>query len=131
MDGIFEYTIIPRLDPQGNLISMTKSGSIDLSKFKSDSADLRNWSYLVLDSYMKINWSFDYYNLDDDKEIRKVQFKFKPITNPTGSINIDIEKDSFNGSFEEIINFDNGIHKNDIYVVEIVGFKGSSIDTAN
>jgi hypothetical protein len=130
MEGTFKYEVIPVLDPQGNLVSMKKEGTIDLSKFKGDSAELKNWSYIIFDTYMKINWSFDYYNLDDDKEIKRVEFAFKPITGGgTTATSIRIEKDSFNGSFEEIINFEGAIYKNNIYIVEIIGYKGASIDT--
>lgn len=121
MSGTYTQDFIPILN-QGNLISMKKSVSIDLSKFKKDTYELKNWSYFVTDSYVKINWSFDYYTLDQGKEVNKITFCFHPISSiGSASYTYDIEKESYNGSFEEIINFSDSFTKNNIYLVKIKG----------
>lgn len=127
MQGKLAYTVNPYLYPQGNLITMQKKGTIDLSKFKSDTKDLTNWSYLILDNYIKINWSFDYYNLDSSTEFKQIDFTFYDIINPNNYVyKVEIVKDSFNGSFEEIINFNEHLQRNRIYVVRITAYKADN-----
>lgn len=123
IDAVYSYKFCPELNPQGILTSMTKEGTIDFSKFKNDEAEIRDWSYFVTDNYIKLNWSFDYYSLDEDKQVQAVYFEFYELNNPGTPIRTEeLIKDNFNGSFEEIIDFDNLLKKNNIYVVK-VGYK--------
>lgn len=117
----YTQNFIPVLS-YGNLISMKKSVSIDLSKFKQDKYELSDWSYYITDSYAKVNWSFDNYTLDDNKQVTKIEFKFHDISNISSvSYTYEIEKENYSGSFEDIINFNEGFTKNNIYLVKVTG----------
>ena len=123
MSGTYNYNLAPEISPQGIMKSMAKSGTIDFSKFKNDEAEIKDWSYFITDNYIKLNWSFDYYSLDADKQVQVVYFEFYELSNASVPIYVhEIIQDNFNGSFEEIIDFDNNIKRNNIYIVK-VGYK--------
>lgn len=125
------YSFCPEIEPQGIMKSMSKSGYIDFSKFKGDRLDIKDWSYFITDNYIKLNWSLDYYALDDDKQIQVVYFNFYSLENTSVPIYTEeLIKENFNGSFEEIIGFDDIIKRNNIYIVKILYKLGDSYDTA-
>jgi len=81
MSGTYNYNLAPEISPQGIMKSMAKSGTIDFSKFKNDEAEIKDWSYFITDNYIKLNWSFDYYSLDADKQVQVVYFEFYELSN--------------------------------------------------
>lgn len=126
--GKTQYKIMPAC-PYGVLERMAKSGTIDFDAIRTNSEVLGEWRFYVTDTYLKIGWGYDYYNLNEDSDIEKIEFTFISLTdsanakdaaNLNGSYKYAISKEYYNGSFEEIIPFDDStIQKNWIYIVRI------------
>lgn len=125
--GKQSYKIAP-ICPYGVLERMSKSGTIDFDAIRTNSEALGEWRFYVTDTYVKIGWGYDYYNLNENSDIEKIDFTFISITesnkandagNLNGSYKYTISKEYYNGSFEEIIPFDSGILKNWTYIVRI------------
>lgn len=126
--GKTQYKIMPAC-PYGVLERMAKSGTIDFDAIRTNSEVLGEWRFFVTETYLKIGWGYDYYNLNEDSDIEKVEFTFISLTESANAANADnlvgtykysISKEYYNGSFEEIIPFDDAtIQKNWIYIVRI------------
>lgn len=123
------YKIMP-VCPYGVLERMAKSGTIDFDAIRTNSETLGEWRFYVTDTYLKIGWGYDYYNLNEESDIDKIEFTFISLTRSSEASNADnidsgvykytISKEYYNGSFEEIIPFsDSTISKNWIYIVRI------------
>lgn len=119
------YAISP-VSVYGVLDRLKKTGTIDFSLIKPNQESSTEWRYYVTDSYLKIGWSYDYYNIDPSQYVSKIQFTFidfqksdLPLEELTG-YTVNITKDYYNGSFEEVFLFgSSGIMKNYIYIVRI------------
>lgn len=126
--GKTQYKIMPAC-PYGVLERMAKSGTIDFDAIRANSEVLGEWRFYITETYLKIGWGYDYYNLNEDSDIEKIEFTFISITDSANAANAEtlsgnykyaISKEYYNGSFEEIIPFsDNTIQKNWIYIVRI------------
>ena len=130
--GTQEYTIIP-VCPYGALERMAKNGIINFDTIRTNSESLSEWRFYVTDTYLKVGWGYDYYNINDNSDIEKIIFRFVDINNSNEAQEVlkvdgnfstyytyEISKEYYNGSFEEIIPFnDNTIRKNWIYIVRI------------
>lgn len=126
--GKTTYKIMPAC-PYGVLERMAKSGTIDFDAIRTNSEVLGEWRFFVTDTYLKVGWGYDYYNLNEDSDIEKVEFTFISLTESANAANAadlvgtyrySISKEYYNGSFEEIIPFDDStIQKNWIYIVRI------------
>lgn len=126
-DNKREYAISP-VSIYGVLERLKKTGTIDFSLIKPNQESSLEWRYYVTDSYLKIGWSYDYYNVDSSQYVNKIRFTFidfqksddsTPLDELTG-YSVDITKDYYNGSFEEVFSFGtSGIMKNYIYIVRI------------
>lgn len=120
-----DYAISP-VSVYGVLDRLKKTGTIDFSLIKPNQEASTEWRYYVTDSYLKIGWSYDYYNVDSSQYVSKIQFTFidfqksdLPLDELTG-YTVNITKDYYNGSFEEVFLFgSSGIMKNYIYIVRI------------
>lgn len=121
------YKIMP-VCPYGVLERMVKSGTIDFDSIRTNSETFDEWRFYVTDTYLKIGWGYNYYNLNEDSDIERIEFTFISLTKSAEASNIanlkgytyTISKEYYNGSFEEIIPFDNStILKNWIYIVRI------------
>lgn len=118
------YSISPAC-PYGVLERMKKSGIIDFSSIRQNKEDFKEWRFVVSDTYVKIGWGYDYYNINEDSDIDKIVFTFinfadipEDVQTTIGDDTYEITKDYFNGSFEDIIPFGK-IKKNWVYVVRI------------
>lgn len=121
------YAISP-VSVYGVLDRLKKKGTIDFSLIKPNQESSTEWRYYVTDSYLKIGWSYDYYNVDSSQYVSKIKFTFidfqksddpTPLDELTG-YSVDITKDYYNGSFEEVFFFGTSeIMKNYIYIVRI------------
>lgn len=126
--GKIQYKIMPAC-PYGVLERLAKSGTIDFDAIRTNSEMLGEWRFFVTDTYLKIGWGYDYYNLNEDSDIERIEFTFIDLTESgnagnaaalNGSYKYAISKEYYNGSFEEIIPFDDStIQKNWIYIVRI------------
>lgn len=126
--GKVQYKIMPAC-PYGVLERMAKNGIIDFDTIRTNSEVLGEWRFYVTDTYLKIGWGYDYYNLNEDSDIEKVEFTFISLTDSAkasevattnGSYKYSISKEYYNGSFEEIIPFDDStIQKNWVYIIRI------------
>lgn len=125
---VVEYSVAPAC-PYGVLERMTKSGVLDFAAIRSNKEIFGEWRFFVTETYVKIGWGYDYYNLNEDSDVEKVRFTFIDVNDSqhaysadtlSGVWSYDISKEYFNGSFEEIIPFsDATIRKNWIYIVRI------------
>lgn len=50
---------------------MAKSGTIDFDAIRTNSEVLGEWRFYVTDTYLKIGWGYDYYNLNEDSDIER------------------------------------------------------------
>lgn len=122
------YKIMPAC-PYGVLERMAKSGTIDFDAIRTNSESMSEWRFFVTETYLKIGWGYDYYNLNEDSDIERIEFTFISLTDSAnankaadsnGVYKYSISKEYYNGSFEEIIPFDDStIRKNWIYIVRI------------
>lgn len=110
----------------GVLDRLKKIVNIDFSTIKPNAEDSSEWRYFITDTYVKIGWSYDYYNVDIDSQVSKIVFTFIDFTksdssldNLSGEYSIDIIKEYYNGSFEEVFSFNDRLKKNWIYIVKI------------
>lgn len=126
--GKIPYKIMP-VSPYGVLERMAKSGTIDFDAIRTNSEILGEWRFYVTDTYLKIGWGYDYYNLNENSDIGRISFTFINVTDSsnavsasslTGAYTYTIAKEYYNGSFEEIIPFnDLTIKRNWVYIVRI------------
>lgn len=130
--GTQEYKIMP-VCPYGVLERMMKSGIINFDTIRTNSESLSEWRFYITDTYLKIGWGYDYYNINDNSDIEKIIFRFIDINNSSEAQEVlkvggnfttyytyEISKEYYNGSFEEIIPFNNNtIRKNWVYIVRI------------
>lgn len=124
----YTYSIIP-VCPYGALPRMVKSGIIDFNDIRNNSQRFGEWRFYITDTYLKIGWGYDYYNLNEDSDIERIDFVFINLNDSamanrgsslTGDYTYSIAKEYYNGSFEEIIPFsDSTIQKNWVYIVRI------------
>lgn len=130
--GTQEYKIMP-VCPYGVLERMVKKGIINFDTIRTNSELLSEWRFYITDTYLKIGWGYDYYNINDNSDIEKIIFRFIDINNSSEAEEVlkldgnfttyylyEVSKEYYNGSFEEIIPFNNNtIRKNWIYIVRI------------
>lgn len=124
-EGKIQYKIMP-VCPYGVLERLAKNGIIDFDSIRTNSESLNEWRFYVTDNYLKIGWGYDYYNMNEDSDIDKIEFTFIDIKNSNQAdqastlegYKYEISKEYYNGSFEEIIPFEN-IKKDWIYIVRI------------
>lgn len=133
-DEIINYKIKP-VCPYGVLDRMVKNGTINFSDIKNNKEVLNEWRFYITDTYVKIGWGYDYYNLDESINIEKIVINFIDINHSDSASSITqignqvsdnipvsyahvITKDYYNGSFEEIIPFTR-INKNWVYLIRI------------
>lgn len=124
--GTVSYKISP-VSPYGVLERMAKSGIIDFDAIRNNQESFNEWRFYVTDTYIKIGWGYDFYNMDDSKDIDKIQFVFMRLSSVPedpategGVYTYTMAKEYYNGSFEEVIPFtSNKIDKDEIYVVRV------------
>ena len=135
VDGdTFTYKISPVCE-YGVLRRMQKAGQINFLQLKAGISTVSEWRFFVADTYVKIGWGFDYYNIGSS-QITEMGFEFIDLDksntidgttitteNITADYKYSIIKDNYNGSFEEIITYDRlsqgGISNRKIYVTRI------------
>lgn len=117
------YSIYPVL-PFGFIDRMKKNITIHFDKIKENKDDFGEWRFYVTQSYVKIGWSYDFYNLDGTKEIEYIKMYFHLLEdgyNRTKAKQVVFQRESYNGNFEDYINIqDTGLIYKNIYIVEIV-----------
>lgn len=123
--GTTNFNIYPHLD-YGIIKRMGRSGSINFDRIKKTQGDFHEWRFFVNNSYIKIGWAYEFYNLGNKKELAGIQMDFydlvKPSTYPDSPEDtIVLQKDSYSGNFEDYIRFDQhpNIKRKHIYVVRI------------
>lgn len=125
--------------PFGIIQRMGRSVSINFDKIRKTQDEFGEWRFFVTEKYVKIGWSYDFYNLDGSKQIEYIRMYFHKLEdgpNPGEGVTvpyIDFQKESYNGNFEEYINYsDIGLAYKHVYIVEIVrkltGDKEQTID---
>ena len=133
--GKQSYKIMP-VCPYGVLERLAKSGTIDFDAIRANAESLSEWRFYVTDTYLKIGWGYDYYNMNENSDISKIEFTFISVTNSADAANVKnlggeykytITKEYYSGSFEEIIPFDEKtIRKNWVYIVRVDRYVGST-----
>lgn len=131
-----DYSIAP-VTEYGVLKRLMKSGTINYDNVRNGTGQFSSWNYFVGDNTLTINWSNDYYNLNDKSKIDYLVFTFIPLNYIDSNSDLDaatvkskiesydintfkIKKDSYNGDFEDVFPLsDTGIMKNYIYVCRI------------
>lgn len=110
----------------GVLDRLKKIINIDFSTIKPNAENSQEWRYYITDTYVKIGWSYDYYNVDINQQVSKIVFTFIDFTKSdsnledlTNEYSVDIIKEYYNGSFEEVFSFNERLKKNWIYIVRI------------
>ena len=143
------YSILPIHYIEGNdafsygaLERLRKKGIIDIDSLRKNKDSLGSWSYYVGDTTLTIDWSYDYFDVNQ-REIESMRFQFIPLNGidilnkyskeESSTINIDtirtaidkyeginipISEPSYNGDFETIIPIggNNQLKKDYIYV---------------
>lgn len=128
-EGVLAYSIYPKLDDQGIIQRFKRSGKINFNKIKQSQDDFHEWRYFVTDDYIKIGWAYEFYNLDESKQIEYIEIAFYDYECPSkynpggeGDAPVDkliITKDYYSGNFEEIIRReDSALCTGRIYIVE-------------
>ena len=124
--GSETLTIYPTV-PFGIIKRMGRKVKVDFDKIRKSQDDFGEWRFFVTDSYMKIGWSYDFYNLDGSKEIEYIRMYFHPLENGYKSTDkeelahIDFQRESYNGNFEDYVDYKQiGLLYKHIYITEIV-----------
>jgi hypothetical protein len=101
--------------------------TVDFDKIRNNQDDFGEWRFFVTDKYVKIGWSYDYYNLDDSKEIEYIRMYFHTLedgytmTNKDSIPHVEFQREYFSGNFEDYVNYEDiGLTYKRIYIVEIV-----------
>lgn len=132
-NNIINYNIAPYSN-YGIVKRLIRSGSINVSNL-TEEGKIDQWSYFVGNDYIDITWSFQYLDLNG-KEAQSMRFVFIPLEAITdedckvksdiedssgkGWYNIELEKASYNGNFDEHILFIDGkFERNKKYVCRI------------
>ena len=128
LEGTSSTKITKEISPAsiyGVLDRLKKSITIDFSTIKPNTENSSEWRYYITDTYIKIGWNYDYYNVDVNQQVDKIVFTFIDFTQSNQELSnlsgysVDIIKEYYNGSFEEIFSFSNNLKKNWIYIVRI------------
>lgn len=148
VEGKTTYTILPACT-YGALPRMKKSGIIDFDSIRANKQEFTEWRFFITETYLKIGWGYDYYNMDKKNSITRMEFDFISLnksyyadaimkagaSNKSILVNgqatkfvdytYSITKEYFNGNFEDIIPFSNGtIQKDWVYIVRILRYIG-------
>ena len=132
-NNIINYNIAP-YSKYGIVKRLIRNGSIDVSNL-TEEGKIDQWSYFVGNDYIDITWSFQYLDING-KEAQSMRFVFIPLEsinddkcNVKSDItdssdkewyNIELEKASYNGNFDEHILFIDGkFERNKKYVCRI------------
>lgn len=112
--------------PFGIVQRMGRQVNINFSKIKTDQDSFGEWRFFVTPTYVKIGWSYDFYNLDGNKQIEYIRMYFHPLENGYDSNHgadvkrVDFQREYYNGNFEDYINYkDIGLVYRRVYIVEI------------
>lgn len=110
--------------PFGIVQRMGRSINIDFTKIRRNQDDFGEWRFFVTDTYVKIGWAYDFYNLDGSKKIEYIRMYFHKLEDGYDrekARRVDFQRESYNGNFEDYINYtDIGLQYRRIYIVEIV-----------
>lgn len=121
--GAIPSMIYPNV-PFGIIQRMGRSIDLDFNKIRRNQDDFGEWRFFVTDTYVKIGWAYDFYNLDGSKKIEYIRMYFHKLEdgyNRSKAKQIDFQRESYNGNFEDYINYaDVGLQYRRIYIVEIV-----------
>lgn len=124
--GKKKFTIYPNV-PFGIVKRMGRTMTVDFDKIRNNQDDFGEWRFFVTDKYVKIGWSYDYYNLDESKEIEYIRMYFHPLedgytmTNKDALPHVEFQREYFSGNFEDYINYEDiGLTYKRIYIAEIV-----------
>lgn len=127
-EGPNSITIYPALS-FGYIERMKKNITINFDKIRKNKDDFGEWRFYVTETYVKIGWSYDFYNLEGDKEIEYIKMYFHKLEDGYPQTaearrnvkSVVFQKESYNGNFEDYINIqDTGLTYMNIYIVEIV-----------
>lgn len=130
--GKSQYAVSP-VSIYGVLKRLKKTGIIDFDNIRPNQEISDEWRYYITNDYIKIGWSYDYFNTNSDQYLTKIRFTFidfstnlqdlsKTDIDNKSSYYVDLIKDYYNGSFEEVFSFDDNLKKNYIYIVRIDRF---------
>lgn len=121
--GTESFTIYPAV-PFGYIERMKKNITINFDKVKQNKDDFGEWRFYVTETYVKIGWSYDFYNLEGNKEIEYIKMYFHKLEDGydrSKAKQVVFQKESYNGNFEDYINIqDTGLTYMNVYIVEIV-----------
>lgn len=117
------YEIYPTV-PFGIVQRMKKEVTINYDKIRKSEDDFGEWRFFVTDQYLKIGWSYDFYNLNKDKELKYIKMYFHQLEkgyNRQSAVIYEFQKEYYSGNFEDYINIsDTGLKPKTVYIVEIV-----------
>ena len=124
--GTQNLTIYPNV-PFGVIKRMGRPITINFDKIKDNQDEFGEWRFFVTQDYVKIGWSYDFYNLDGSKEIEYIRMYFHLLedgytqNNKEAIPHIEFQREYYSGNFEDYINYsDVGLKYKHIYIVEIV-----------
>lgn len=131
--GTKNFIIYPNV-PFGIIKRMGRAVKVDFDKIRSNQDEFGEWRFFVTEKYVKIGWSYDYYNLDGSKELEYIRMYFHPLEQGYTMINkedlphVEFQREYYSGNFEDYINYqDVGLTYRRIYIAEIVKkFKGEN-----
>lgn len=145
-EGVISYKIAP-YNEVGILKKFMREGVININNIKVNSRSLSNFDYFIADTYVNLQYQFDYYDLNNSEPIKEFKFVFYPINSwevpsskPLTKSDIDkmfgnsgieyvVDRDIYSGSFNDLVYFSNEFKKNTIYVmVCYVSTKNTSDD---
>ena len=124
--GTVTKMIYPNV-PFGIVQRMGRQVKVNFDKIKSDQDEFGEWRFFVTPTYVKIGWSYDFYNLDGKKEIEYIRMYFHPLENGYDANHgvavkrVDFQREYYNGNFEDYVSYkDIGLQYRRVYIVEIV-----------
>ena len=125
---------------------LEKTGTVDFEQLRKNNDKVTGWSQYVTDSFVTINWSYDYFSLDTTQSISKMTFEFIDLQKAgtteyaqwsetdVGYTKFEFTKDVYSGSFEDSFAFNEGNFRyGGIYVCLVkrwIGDKPTIVHTA-
>lgn len=121
--GSVSFDLYPNV-PFGVVKKMKRPFTVNFDRIRRGGSDFGEWRFYVTPTYVKIGWSFDYYDLSGQSSIQYVQMKFFKIQDQNEdepAAVVTFQKENYNGNFEDYINYkDTGLVYRNIYVVKII-----------
>lgn len=128
-NDVRHFSVIPSMT-YAQLLGLTTSGTINLAKLGSGEINLNTWRYYCTQDVITLTWGFEAY-LKSGQIIEDLQFEFYDAETQTNTYTYSpARKYSYNGTFNDILGYQDGLIYQKLYLV-IIKCKLNTLDDKN